>query len=120
MRYSAIWLRPGLTIRAVQSTSTARGYHQTWYEVTSGGAITSATFEALSKDGVFGSGQDYEVTGPEMSQIDVLPMAVAQDGSYYLPDEHHVPLRWDDRVVTEAQSFPLYTYTVRRICDSGD
>lgn len=116
---SIVWkpTRPELTIQVLRSTSTNRGYHEAWYEVTSRQALTAEDFVRLDECGLLGIGQCYNVES-EAQLTDNVPAVVVDDRTGAPTGE--VPCRPDGTLIDATSAYSYTRYVVKRICDSGD
>ncbi len=118
--HDVVWLptRPEFAIRLLKSTSTNRGYHESYFEVISRQNLDDADFEALSGMNLLGTGQAYSVDSTETIRDIVPPVTVDRRTGGALPDVS--PVNWCGNLIDKMTTYEYHRYVVRRICDSGD
>ncbi len=118
--HQVVWFppRPHFVIKLVSSTSTNRGYHESFYEVVSLNALSDEDMAALDKINLIGFGQAYSVEQHEIIKDVARPVTIDRRTGLTLPD---VPPRgWGGQPITRTQEYQYHRYVARRICDSGD
>lgn len=118
--HTAIWLptRPDFSISVIRSTSTQRGYHETFFEVTNRGReLGLEDFERLDKCDLLGSGQAYHIKGHKKFE-DEVPCVMIDKRTGEKVDAPAVS--WSGLPITNTTKYEYHRYEVLRICDSGD
>lgn len=110
--------RPEFSINHISSTSTSRGYHETYFEVISCRALDQDAFKHLDEVSLLGMGQCYDVFKSETFTEECQPVTTDAYTGKVLPDVP--PMTWDNKPFWQTHTYTWYRYQVRRICDSGD
>ncbi|SRR5258708_27975005 len=115
------WLpvRPEFTIECEhgRSTSTNRGYHESFYKVVSRHSLDNDAFAHLDACGLLGTGQAFCVEGHAVL-IDVVQPVTIECRTGRTLDMP--PVDWRGQPITRTMQYDYHSYVVRRICDSGD
>lgn len=117
--HRVIWkpVRPDFAITCMRSTSTSRGYHESWYEVVSRRPLDMDDFARLDECGLLGMGQCYSIELTEVIKDSVPPVTIdKRTGAVVdVPPVNHR----GESIVNNVQ-YAYQRTIVKRICDSGD
>jgi hypothetical protein len=119
--HQVTWLptRPDFVIECLRGrgSSTNRGYHVSYFEVTSSRPLDAEDFGRLDACGLLGVGQEYAVVKDETFEEEVAPVVVDKRTGTVVDEP---PLNYRGEPYTGTNTFAYWRYEVRRVCDSGD
>jgi len=109
--------RPEFAIRCTRSTSTSRGYHESWHEIVSRRTLDGDDLDRLDACGLLGFGQCYALEKSDTVTDAVPPVTIYKPTGAVLDVP---PVNWAGEPITNSVEYTYHRYLIKRICDSGD